>query len=176
MRLAKKTVLILVLSVSAMSVFVGGFHAGSDLSAQQPTVKSDAGPSSELKKIARLVAANELMRLHWTNWVTDAEHAKIVKETAQGINEDFSNQWKFEFLAPITKKERKLNEFEESALVDIRAGQAEVWRQLSDQVQYLRGVRAKASCVRCHTTLLKSKEMKLEEGDLLGVVSVKLPK
>ena len=123
---------------------------------------------------ARLVLANELMRIHWTGWVTDDEHAEVVRNTVRGINDGFKNKWKVEWLLPeVVSINRKRDNFETSAVEAIRAGEPELRRTVSEEVQFLLPVRASTACLKCHTAL-RSPRMPLEEGDLLGIASVQL--
>lgn len=131
-------------------------------------------PSNETQQIARLIAANELMRLHWTEWVTGKELKEIAKTTAKGINEQLDNRWEAKFLVPrLHVTGQRLNELEKQGIVDIRAGVPEVWRKTRDGLHYTRGMRAATACLQCHRPLGQP-ALKLEEGDLLGVISLTL--
>jgi hypothetical protein len=137
--------------------------------------KIDAkNPPEETKQIARLIAANELMRLHWTRWVTGKELKGIAEETAKGINEQLENLWTARFLVPRLKATgQRLDEFEKQGVMEIRAGVAEVWNDTPERLQYMRGMRATTTCLQCHRPLGEP-ALKLEEGDLLGIISVNL--
>lgn len=145
--------------------------------AAEPEVKEEdatAKPTKEMQQIARLSVANELMRLHWTKWITDQAHAKTIRETAKGIDDQLEVRPRVEYLLPDVKAERKqFDEFEKQATDDIRAGVPEVWRDTPDGAQYLRGIRAAQACVLCHQTL-GARSGELKEGDLLGIISMKL--
>jgi len=131
-------------------------------------------PSNETKQIARLVAANELMRLHWTEWVTGRELKEIARVTASGINEQLDNRWEAKFLVPRLKATgQRLSELEKQGIVDIRSGLPEFWRSTRDGLHYMRGMRATKTCLQCHRPL-GAPALKLEEGDLLGIISVRL--
>ena len=57
--------------------------------------------------------------------------------------------------------------------MEIRAGVAEVWNDTPERLQYMRGMRATTTCLQCHRPLGEP-ALKLEEGDLLGIISVNL--
>jgi hypothetical protein len=63
--------------------------------------------------------------------------------------------------------------FEQQAVEDIRAGVVEVWRDVPDGMQYVRGIRATTTCIQCHQPL-GTPRGELKEGDLLGIISLKL--
>ncbi len=131
-------------------------------------------PTAEMKQVASLTAANELMRLHWTTWVTGKELRTIASQAAKGINDQFEIRSEAEFLLPEVKaKPQKQSEFEKQAVEDIRAGVTELWRDAPDGMQYVRGIRATKTCIQCHQPL-GTPGGELNEGDLLGVISIKL--
>lgn len=125
-------------------------------------------------RTAQLILANELMRIHWASWVTDDEHAELVKNMIQRINDPFKDDWKFEWLVPeVVATKRKQDAFEKSAVEAIRAGEPELRRTVAEEVEFVLPVRARTTCLKCHTAL-RSPAMPLREGDLLGVASVRL--
>lgn len=159
---------LLVLGAVSFPKFVHSSETGKDSKIEAKN------PPEETKQIARLIAANELMRLHWTRWATGKELKDIAEETAQGINEQLENQWTARFLVPRLKATgQRLDEFEKQGVTEIRAGVAEVWNDTPQRLLYMRGMRATTTCLRCHRPLGKP-ALKLEEGDLLGIISVNL--
>jgi hypothetical protein len=131
-------------------------------------------PSKEFQQIARLTVANELMRLHWTTWVTGKELRTIADQAAKGINDQFELRPEVEFLLPEVKaKPQKRSAFEKQAVEEIRAGVTESWRDAPDGKQYVRGIRATKTCIQCHQPL-GTPSGELNEGDLLGIISIKL--
>ena len=142
--------------------------------ALQAEEKSDQRPDDSEATTAQLVLANELMRIHWTSWATDGEHAELVKDMIQGIHDPFKDRWKLEWLAPeVVATKRRQGEFEKSAVEAIRAGEPEVRRKVSEGVNFILPVRARTTCLKCHTAL-RSRADQLQEGDLLGIASVQL--
>ena len=166
---------LLVASVIAITFFVT--YSQRQLGATEPAVKEpnkSVKPTAEMEQTARLIVANELMRLHWTRWVTGKQLREIADEAAQEINDQLENRMEVEFLLPDEKgKRRKLDAFEEQAVEDIRAGVEEAWHEDSEGTQYVRGIRATKTCIHCHQPL-GSPNAELSEGDLLGIISLKL--
>ncbi len=131
-------------------------------------------PTAEMQQIAHLTVANELMRLHWTTWVTGKELRTIANRAAKGINDQFELRTETQFLLPEVKaKPQKQSAFEKQAVEDIRAGVTELWLDAPDGMQYVRGIRATKTCIQCHQPL-GTPGGELNEGDLLGIISVKL--
>lgn len=152
----------------AVLVLLGSLASAEDKTRQDPT------PDSAEVTTAKLVLANELMQLHWSSWVTDDEHADVVKRTIRGINDDLKHKWKVEWLVPkVVATKRQQDDFERAAVTDIRAGEPVLQRKVSDGVQVVLPVRANGACLKCHTAL-RSPRMPLEVGDLLGIASVQL--
>ena len=150
-------------------------YADRPLGAAEPEKSAETvTPTSEMQQIARLTVANELMRLHWTTWVTGKELRTIASQAAKGINDQFEIRSEAEFLLPEVKaKPQKRSVFEKQAVEEIRAGVTELWRDAPDGKQYVRGIRATKSCLQCHQPL-GTPGGELNEGDLLGIISIKL--
>lgn len=169
-RIPPVAVVVVIVSVAAL-----GWPQAS--AAPEPKPKSEQTElPMEKKQMARLIVANELMRLHWTSWVSGRELKEIAKEAAKGINEQLENRWDGEFLLPEARaRPQRLATFEKQAIDDIQAGVTEVWRDTPEGVQYVRGIRATTTCAKCHQPL-GTPRGELQEGDLLGIISVKLMK
>ena len=136
--------------------------------------RSDQRPDDSESRTAQLILANELMRIHWTSWATDDEHAELVKDMIQGIHDPFKDQWKLEWLVPeVAATKRRQGAFEKSAVEAIRAGEPELRRAVSEGVNFILPVRARTTCLNCHTAL-RFRAVPLQEGDLLGIASVQL--
>ena len=104
-----------------LGLMMGSLDLGAALRAEDQ-FRADLQADGNDATAAQLVLANELMRIHWTSWATDAEYATVVKNTIRGINQDFRGNWKFQWLAPeVVATER--DAFEESAVKDIRVGE-----------------------------------------------------
>lgn len=165
------------LGMTVLTVSLGSLAAIEVCLAEEPESKrqdKQAEPSKESKQVAQLIAANELMRLHWSEWVTGRELKEIAKETAKGINEQLEIRWAAKVMVPLMEApDKPLSEFEKQGIDDIRAGVAEVWHKTPDGWHYMCGMRATKSCLQCHRPL-NDPGRKLEVGDLLGIISVTL--
>ncbi len=134
---------------------------------------SKVEPTQEMDRIARLTVANELMRLHWETWVSGKELRMIAKQAGDEINHQLETRSNAEFLLPEVKpRPRPLDDFEKKSVEDVRAGIAEVWREVPGGTQYVRGIRATPACIQCHEAI-GSPRGELGEGDLLGIISLK---
>lgn len=164
---------LLVVLLSAGSVFVASSYC--PLIAADPAVTNQAvKPSKSMKEVAGLTVANELMRLHWTSWVSGRELKEIAKAAATEINERVGKRAEVEFILPeVLSNRRRLDSFEKRALGEIRAGVPKVWREIGDGMQLIGGIRATTACIQCHQPMGAPSDEPME-GDLLGVVSLRL--
>ena len=131
-------------------------------------------PADSAITTAKLVLANELLRIHWAGWETDKGRDELILDVAQGINDGLKDKWKVEWLvSDIVPAKKKPTAFERAAVEEIRAGEPELRRRVVDGIHFVLPVRAKSTCLQCHTNL-RPGGLPFEEGDLLGVASVLL--
>jgi hypothetical protein len=143
-----------------------------------PFVKVATAKDDAIRDLARLLAAHEVYKLHWTTLEASREFRPVIDQLSHDLlDEQFTHRWKVRVL-PVSKANdlaADLDEFEKQAVIALHAGQDESWQVEGDGVVRLaKAVRAKTSCLACHQARQEVDGPKyITENETIGIVMLK---
>jgi hypothetical protein len=146
--------------------------------AQSKLVKVATGKDDAIRDLARLLAAHEVQKLHWTTLEATNEFRTVIEQLSHDLlAEQFTRRWKLRLL-PASKANdlaADLDEFEKQAVIALHAGQDESWQVEADGVVRLaKAVRAKTNCLVCHQARQEGDGPKyITENEIIGIVVLK---